>query len=163
MGAGWESPDQPGLLAAMPHIQRALMTGRPLKPLSAYLEGDRHTPGVLNTLWVNIMVRFYNDPLALAAVVASLPELAVTESEVRNTNSAPRAKGVKDDDLGLRTSDYEEVHTDEKIKKDAGALAFSGVPAPTPSSPLATWTGERNALSSICLKISFSCTSRPIF
>ena len=103
MGAGWESPDQPGLLAAMPHIQRALLTGRPLKPLSAYLEGERHAPGLLNTLWVNVMVRFYNDPQALAAVVASLPELAVTESDVRALPMPVLALAGDKDPLRLST------------------------------------------------------------
>lgn len=82
LAMGWEAPDDAVFRAAIPELQRALEGGRSIGPLSEHLGGPREQPSVLHSLTFRLMTGYFNDPNALAALVGSLPEIAVSEAEL---------------------------------------------------------------------------------
>jgi pimeloyl-ACP methyl ester carboxylesterase len=83
IGAGWESPDNSAFFAAIPRLQQRLTQGHSIGPLSEYLGGGREAPSLLHAGSVHLMTGYFNDPYALAAMLGSLPQLTVTEAELR--------------------------------------------------------------------------------
>jgi len=83
LGSGWEPPEHPTFQAALHEFASALARGESVGPLAAGLGGKREPPGVLHRLWVNLLTGYLNDPQALVAMIRGLPELAVTEAELR--------------------------------------------------------------------------------
>lgn len=83
LGAGWEPPDNSAFLAAIPALQRRLRQGRSIGPLSEYLGGPRAPPSTLHAWSVHLMTGYFNDPLALAALLEGLPGITVSEAELR--------------------------------------------------------------------------------
>ncbi len=83
IGAGWEAPDNSAFLAAIPRLQQRLMEGHSIGPLSEYLDGEREPPSLLHAWSVHLMTGYFNDPYALAALLGSLPQLTVSEAELR--------------------------------------------------------------------------------
>ncbi len=83
LGVGWERPENSAFLAALAHIEADLRSGRGIGPLTAYLGDEREKPGLLHTMFVKLMTRYLNDGAALAAMVGAIPELAVTEEDLR--------------------------------------------------------------------------------
>jgi pimeloyl-ACP methyl ester carboxylesterase len=82
-GAGWERPNNAAFLGAMERLAADLAAGRGIKPLSGNLGAGRQKPGWLHTAWVKIMTRYFNDPLALAAMVRGIPGLTLKEAELQ--------------------------------------------------------------------------------
>ena len=82
-GAGWERPDNAVFIGAMDRLTEDLAAGRGIKPLVGSLGADRPKPSWLHTAWVKIMTRYFNDPLALAAVVRGIAELTMTEADLQ--------------------------------------------------------------------------------
>jgi len=83
IGAGWESPDNGAFLAAIPRLQQHLMQGHSIGPLSEYLDGEREAPSLLHAGSVHLMTAWFNYPYALAAMLGRLPQLTVSEAELR--------------------------------------------------------------------------------
>lgn len=84
LGSGWEEPDNGVFLAALPGIEGALRSGEAIGPLSNQLGSEREKTGLFHTLWVKLMTGYFNDPLALAAMVGSIPDLTLSEVELRS-------------------------------------------------------------------------------
>jgi pimeloyl-ACP methyl ester carboxylesterase len=84
LGAGWERPDNEDFLASIPQTVDALRSGRGIGPLSGNLGAEREKPGLLHTLWVRLMTGVFNDREALIGIVWTIPELAISEDELRN-------------------------------------------------------------------------------
>lgn len=82
LGAGWIDPQEGDLLGSLEEIARQLRAGRAVSPLSAVLPNAR-PPSTLHRMVVALMTRYFNDPLALAAVVESLPQIAISQEEIR--------------------------------------------------------------------------------
>lgn len=83
LGAGWETAESSTFLRSLPEIEASLRAGKGIPPLSGLLGANRAKPGMLHTLFVRVMTRFFADPLALAALVPTIPELMITEDELR--------------------------------------------------------------------------------
>jgi pimeloyl-ACP methyl ester carboxylesterase len=83
LGSGWEQPDKSAFLQALADMARDLESGKGVGPISARLGGQRQKPGFLHTCWVTLMTRYFNDRLALVGVLKGIPELAVTEQQLR--------------------------------------------------------------------------------
>lgn len=83
LGAGWEHPDESKFVAALDQVADELEAGRAVDPLASQLDEDRK-PGWMHRQWVRLVTRHLNDPLALAALVRSVPALFVTEAELRD-------------------------------------------------------------------------------
>lgn len=82
IGAGWEPPNNSVFLAAIPKLQRALRQGHSIGPLSEHLGGRRASPSILHAGSVHLMTGYFNDSLALAALLEGLPQLTVQEPEL---------------------------------------------------------------------------------
>jgi pimeloyl-ACP methyl ester carboxylesterase len=83
IGAGWEAPDSDLFVSAIPRLQETLIRGGSIGPLSESLEGARDPPSLLHAWSVHLMTGYFNDPHALAALIGSLPQLALQDSELR--------------------------------------------------------------------------------
>ena len=83
LGSGWEPPDNSALLAALPGLADALEAGRGVGPIAGNLGAERRRPGLGHTLWVKLMTRYFNDQRALVGVIRSVPDLAVSEAQLR--------------------------------------------------------------------------------
>lgn len=83
LGAGWERPDNPMFLSRLAQLADALQAGEAIGPLCAQLGAERPKPGWLHTWAVRLMTGYFNDQQALAALVRSLGELALTEVQLR--------------------------------------------------------------------------------
>jgi pimeloyl-ACP methyl ester carboxylesterase len=82
LGAGWERPDRSVLAGALERFADEVESTGSVSPLSGGLGGGRR-PSLRHTLWVRMATRFLNDGAVLASVIRSVPELAVTESALR--------------------------------------------------------------------------------
>jgi pimeloyl-ACP methyl ester carboxylesterase len=83
LGSGWEKTDNSAFLAALARLAEALDEGKGITPVSGALGGDREKPGRMHTAWVWLMTKYFNDRQALVGVLKGIPELALTEDEVR--------------------------------------------------------------------------------
>jgi pimeloyl-ACP methyl ester carboxylesterase len=83
LGSGWERPENSALLEALPKLADALEAGRGVGPIAGNLGEARSKPGLGHRLWVKLMTRYFNDQRALIGVIRSVPDLAVTEVELR--------------------------------------------------------------------------------
>jgi len=83
LGVGWERPDNSEFLAAIPKLADALEAGKGIGPIAGSLGAERKKPGLLHRWWVKLMTTYFNDQLALAAVLRGIPNLALTENDVR--------------------------------------------------------------------------------
>jgi len=82
LGSGWASPEETGFQQALESIARQLRAGQMVGPLSAAWPKARNQPGLLHRAFVMLMTGYFNDPLAMAAVVEALPEIAVSREEL---------------------------------------------------------------------------------
>ena len=103
-GAGWETPDEGFFFSAVEKAAEDLREGRPVDPLVTAFGGERKEPGLVHKLWVRMLTRYFNDSLALAAMLERIDELALSESEVRKIkipmlgiagDNDPLAQGAK--------------------------------------------------------------------
>ncbi len=83
LGAGWEREGNSVFLDAIARLAEDLRAGRAIGPLSGNLGAERKRPSLIHTVWVKLMTKYFNDPLALIGVIEGTPGLAVTESELR--------------------------------------------------------------------------------
>jgi pimeloyl-ACP methyl ester carboxylesterase len=83
MGAGYEPPDNSDFLDALPRLSSDLRAGKGIRPPSAYMGAGHPEPGPIHTWLIKLLTRYLVDREALADLVLSLPELAVSETEVR--------------------------------------------------------------------------------
>jgi pimeloyl-ACP methyl ester carboxylesterase len=83
LGAGWERRENSTVLDAIEPLARRLDEGKGVAPPSGQVGAGRQKPDFIHTQTVRMLTRFFNDGRALAAVLRSLPELEVTEEELR--------------------------------------------------------------------------------
>ncbi len=83
LGSGWEQPDKSAFLQALADMAKDLESGKGVGPISARLGGQRQKPSFLHTCWVTLMTKYFNDHLALVGVLKGIPELAITEEQLR--------------------------------------------------------------------------------
>lgn len=84
LGAGWEPADNNAFKQALFKLADSLESGKAIGPLSAHLGPTREKPSTLHTFWVNIMTGYFNDKIALAAMIRSMPTLALSEESLQN-------------------------------------------------------------------------------
>lgn len=84
LGSGWEQPDNSVFLAALPGLEGSLRSGKAIGPLMGQLGAEREKPTLLHTIWVKFMTGYLNDGEALASMVATIPELTLSEDELRS-------------------------------------------------------------------------------
>ncbi len=102
LGAGWETGENSGFLSALAGLAEDLEAGRAIRPVSEALGDDRLKPGMLHVFWVKVLTKWFNDPQALVGVLRGIPDLGVTEEELRAL-PMPVCSIVGDDD-GLMAS-----------------------------------------------------------
>lgn len=104
LGAGWENPEASAFLRVIGEMKEDLQAGRGVEPLVVSLGGERQPPTTLHRWWVVAMTRWFNDRQALIAMMDGLPDLAVTEEQLRAIElpvlsmaggNDPLAKGVE--------------------------------------------------------------------
>src|SRR5690606_524363 len=83
IGAGWEPLDADNVFTKLAPVAVALRNKKAVKPLVGNL-GDNKKPGIIHTIWVQLMTGYFNDPDALAAVIEGSDKLSVSEDEVMN-------------------------------------------------------------------------------
>ena len=83
LASGWEKPDNSDFLNALKKLAGALESGKGIAPLSGYLGGERKRPGLLHTWWVKLMTGYFNDSQAIIGVINGIPDIALTEEDVR--------------------------------------------------------------------------------
>jgi len=83
-GAGWERPEESSFLDSMAGLEQELRAGRGVTPIAGNMGDGRKQPGPAHTLWVKLMTSVFNDKDALAAMIGDIPDLAVTEDELRS-------------------------------------------------------------------------------
>lgn len=83
LAAGWEPGENNEFLSAMDQIIASLEAGDGIAPLSGNLGEGREKPGLRHTLMVKFLTKYFNDPHALIGVIRGLPEILLTEEEVR--------------------------------------------------------------------------------
>ena len=84
LGAGWEPANNDAFKQALFKLADSLESGKAIGPLSAHLGPERQKPSRLHTFWVNIMTGYFNDKMALAAMIRSVPTLALSEESLQN-------------------------------------------------------------------------------
>ncbi len=83
LGMGWERIENSAFMAAAADIEADLRSGRGIGPLSAYGGDGTEKPGLAGTMLMKFVTRYLADGAALAAVVGGIPELTVTEEDLR--------------------------------------------------------------------------------
>ena len=83
LGSGWEKPDSSAFLKALSQFAVELESGKGIGPVSGRLGGPREKPSALHTAWVWLMTKFFSDKQSLAGVLKGIPEIVLTEDEVR--------------------------------------------------------------------------------
>ena len=83
LAAGWEPPDNSAFRSSLKELANELRSGRAIGPLGVHLSADRPQPSFLHVMAVKVMTGYFNDRHAMAALVESLPELALSEQELR--------------------------------------------------------------------------------
>jgi len=83
LGAGWEKLEESRVFPALEALSRTLDSGHGIEPPSGKFGEGRARVGFLQTAMVRVMTGFFNDHQALAAVLRSARDLAVTEDAVR--------------------------------------------------------------------------------
>jgi len=84
LGAGWENPHNQSFVDSIPSTVAALRAGKGVGPLASNLGPNREKPSWLHTVWVRLLTNYFNDPEALIGVVKGIPELAISEEQVRS-------------------------------------------------------------------------------
>lgn len=84
LGAGWERPDSSEFIEALSRLEETLESGSGISPVAGELGGERKQPGAMHTFWVRLMTGYFSDAEALVALLKGIPELALTEEEVRS-------------------------------------------------------------------------------
>jgi len=82
LGAGWEQPERGAFLEGVARLADELESVGSVGPLSASVGPGRRRPSLRHRIWVRLATGLLNEPTALAALVRSTPELAVTEAEL---------------------------------------------------------------------------------
>jgi pimeloyl-ACP methyl ester carboxylesterase len=82
MGSGWERPEKSRFLDALKGLEEALVSGESIGPLAEKLGHDRK-PTWIHSAWVKLMTGYFNDRDAMIGVIRGLPELAISEEEIR--------------------------------------------------------------------------------
>jgi len=83
LASGWERPDNSTFVNSLKKLAGTLASGKGIAPLSGYLGGERERPGLLHTWWVKLMTGYFNDPQTIISVIGGIPDIALTEEEVR--------------------------------------------------------------------------------
>lgn len=83
MGAGWERVEDSKILAALDGLGEQLDAGHGISPPSTLLGKGRQKVTWLHTAEVRIMSGWFNDGKALGALLRSMPDLALTEDDLR--------------------------------------------------------------------------------
>ena len=83
LGAGWVPPDGV-FMRALPQLQATLESGQGIGPLANHIGALKTKPGRLHTWSVKLMTGYFSDQQALAAMVQALPELAVSQQQLRD-------------------------------------------------------------------------------
>ncbi|HOK09234.1 MAG TPA: alpha/beta hydrolase [Candidatus Hydrogenedens sp.] len=86
LGSGWELPEQNHFFSAIDKLIKKLENNSGIEPVSTHLDTSRRKPGIVHSLWVKILTRFFNDPKALIDVLKGVPELKVNEDEIKKIN-----------------------------------------------------------------------------
>jgi len=104
LGAGWENPEASGFLRVIGKMKEDLQAGRGIEPQAVSLGGEPPAPTTQHRWWVVAMTRWFNDQQALIAMMDGLPDLAVSEEQLRAIElpvlsmaggNDPLAKGVE--------------------------------------------------------------------
>lgn len=82
MGCGWEKLPEKNFFQQLAPVAEALRNGEAIKPLISYIDPERPT-GWVHTQWVRLMTLFFNDPLALAAVIEGAHDFILSENGIR--------------------------------------------------------------------------------
>lgn len=131
LGAGWESPENKPFLDALVKLADTLASGGSIGPLSSYLGEERAKPGLVHKLWLNLMTGYFNDKQALIGVLRGLPELSLTEEQVRGI-SLPVCTIVGDRDslqVGAKAMEGRVKNLTATIIKDADHMQAPMRPA----------------------------------
>ncbi len=83
LAAGWEQAENSHFLGNMDQIIASLEAGDGIAPLSGNLGEGREKPGLRHKLLVKILTKYFNEPHALVGVIRGLPEILLTEGELR--------------------------------------------------------------------------------
>ncbi len=83
LGIGWERIENSAFMAAVADIEADLRSGRGIGPLSAYGGDGREEPSLAHTMLMKFVTRYLADGPALASIVGGIPELTVTEEDLR--------------------------------------------------------------------------------
>ena len=82
LASGWENPDRSVFFQYMDKLVAALKAGKSVGPIGEAF-GEERKPSFLHKTWVKLMTGYFNDKMALIALMESLRALALTEDEVR--------------------------------------------------------------------------------
>jgi thiosulfate/3-mercaptopyruvate sulfurtransferase len=143
LGAGWEQPDNSVFLDAIPEIEADLRAGQGVGPLVGYLGDDREKPGLIHTTWVKLASRYINDGEALAAVVGSIPALALQEHELRQIRVPMCGIAGSRDSLRVGVESLRGLVPDSKVVIIDGADHVSAPRRPELCKALMAFLGER--------------------
>lgn len=83
LGAGWERRENSAILDMIEPLAQRLDQGKGIAPPSGQVGAGREKPDFIHTQTVRMLTRFFNDGRALAGVLRGLPELEVTEDQLR--------------------------------------------------------------------------------
>jgi pimeloyl-ACP methyl ester carboxylesterase len=85
LGAGWQRIDNEVFAAALKQVDDALISGRPIGLVTGAIDHEE-APGIFIGLLYKIMTEYLNDKHALISVVRTIPELTLSEEELRGIN-----------------------------------------------------------------------------
>ena len=84
LGAGWEPADNNTFEQALFKIADSLESGKTIGPISGHLGPKPRKPSLVHTWGVKIMTGYFNDKMALAAMIRSIPKFAPSEESLQN-------------------------------------------------------------------------------
>ncbi len=145
LGAGWEDPEDSAFLDASAKMAEALESGKSIGPVAGALSGDREPPGRFHTFWVKLMTGYFNDRLALAAVLRSMSALAVTEDALKNISVPVLSIVGEYDPLKLGVERMEGKVKDQKIVIIPGADHIRAVNDPLFIESLGAFLAEHSS------------------
>ena len=130
LGAGWEDPKDSAFLDACAKMADALESGKSIGPVAAALSGKREAPGRVHTLWVKLMTGYFNDRLALAAMMRNMTGLAVSEDALKHISVPVLSIVAEHDPLKLGVDRMKGKVKDQTIVIIPGADHISAVSNP---------------------------------
>lgn len=82
LGAGWKDETDQGFVAALRNIADVVERGRGIAPLASLFPGKRPAPTWAHKMLVWYLTRMTSDKASLAALIRSLPRLALSAADV---------------------------------------------------------------------------------